>query len=152
MKNIKLITTSLMVTTLSATTVFGADLTLKIAPPCNDEGKVFLSLFDDKDAFENQHDIKAVANFELRASTVESKITIHDLKKGRYAVSVLHDQNENELLDMKGIMPQEGYAFSNGVGKNTLPDFKEAAIDLRHDDLTIPLRFTYHSSKNCSGG
>jgi uncharacterized protein (DUF2141 family) len=55
--------------------------------------------------------------------------TFKDLEKGTYAIKLFHDVNNNGKMDtnMFGI-PQEGYGFSNNVGKFGEPDFIDAAF------------------------
>jgi len=144
-----MISTALICFGIFAVPAQGADLTLDIEGTCNAKGKILLSVFDSKVAFEDQSTTKAYSNLELPAKTAFQRVTFHHVPDGDYAVSVLHDQNDNAVLDMKGVMPREGYGFSNGVGENTAPDFEEASVRIDDKGVTMDLTFTYHLKNNC---
>ncbi len=58
------------------------------------------------------------------------KVTFENVPAGTYAVSIIHDENENEKLDT-GFMgiPKEGFGFSNdAMGMFGPPKFKEASF------------------------
>src|SRR6478736_7035639 len=58
------------------------------------------------------------------------KVVFENVPAGTYAVSVIHDENENEKLDT-GFMgiPKEGFGFSNdAMGTFGPPKFKEASF------------------------
>ena len=64
-----------------------------------------------------------------------------NLKKGDYAVSLFHDENDNKIMDTKifGI-PKEPYGFSNdATGFMGPPKFKDAKFNL-DTDKTITIR------------
>lgn len=106
------------------------DLTIEILGMSTDTGKVFIALCDKKEDFLKNgkgtdavvKDKKAVAYFK-------------NLKKGDYAVSVFHDENDNKIMDTKifGI-PKEPYGFSNDAsGFMRPPKFKDAKFSLEAD-------------------
>jgi len=73
------------------------------------------------------------------------QITFADIKLGNYAVSVLHDENQNKDLDtnMLGI-PKEGYGFSNNVtGVIGPPSFRKARfhVPARGSSITINMKY-----------
>ena len=47
--------------------------------------------------------------------------------QGEYAVSILHDENQNGKIDKKWLYPTEGVGFSNMTSINLLnrPNFKK---------------------------
>ncbi|MFT5859710.1 MAG: hypothetical protein ACI865_001814 [Flavobacteriaceae bacterium] len=61
-----------------------------------------------------------------------SYVTFKNLPKGKYAVSILHDENENGKIDKGWIMPVEGIGFSNfsSIGFTNRPNFKKASFYL----------------------
>ena len=112
------------------------DLTIEILGMSTDTGKVFVAIYDTKEHFlkkgKGTHtvvkDKKAVAYFK-------------NLKKGDYAVSLFHDENDNKIMDTKifGI-PKEPYGFSNdATGFMGPPKFKDAKFNL-DTDKTITIR------------
>ena len=73
---------------------------------------------------------KAVEGKVVKAAGTEVKVVFENLKPGEYAVSVIHDENENGELDKNGIgMPKEGFAFgNNAMGIFGPPSFEKAKI------------------------
>ncbi|MDR0612870.1 MAG: DUF2141 domain-containing protein, partial [Dysgonamonadaceae bacterium] len=62
-----------------------------------------------------------------------------ELPEGEYAISVYHDENDNNKLDT-GVfgIPTEGYGFSNNVkGFMGPPSFKESKFSLTKDSTLI---------------
>jgi uncharacterized protein (DUF2141 family) len=58
-----------------------------------------------------------------------------DLPKGRYAVSILHDEDLNGKIDKGFVLPTEGVGFSNYKSINIMnkPNFKKASFELNKD-------------------
>ncbi len=61
-----------------------------------------------------------------------STITFNDLPKGKYAINILHDENENGKIDKKFILPIEGIGFSHytSIGFTNKPKFSKASFEL----------------------
>ena len=67
-----------------------------------------------------------------------AKFTFKDLKPGRYAVMVTHDENGNGKLDMNVMgMPLEGYGFSNNPAVMRKPTWQEAGFEVTGSDAAI---------------
>jgi uncharacterized protein (DUF2141 family) len=84
--------------------------------------------------FTNEKDFlkKAAEGKVVKASDAEVTVVFENLKQGDYAISVIHDENENGELD-KNIMgiPKEGFAFgNNAMGTFGPPSFEKAKITL----------------------
>jgi uncharacterized protein (DUF2141 family) len=90
------------------------------------KGTVRVGLFNnDADFLKNAVDGKIV-----KANSAEVTVVFENLKPGDYAVSVIHDKNENGKLDKNFIgIPKEGFAFGNNA-MNTFgpPDFNDAKV------------------------
>ena len=75
-----------------------------------------------------------------------SRCVFENVPPGRYAVGVMHDEDDDEHFD-QGFMgiPQEGYGFSrNAHGTMGPPSFEDAAFDFRGGRmLTIELTIRY---------
>ena len=56
------------------------------------------------------------------------KVIFENLKPGKYAISVLHDTNNNKDMDRNKLgIPKEGFGFSNNVtGAMGPPSFERA--------------------------
>lgn len=82
---------------------------------------------------------KAVEGKVVKASAKEITVVFENLKSGDYAVSVIHDENENGELDsnMVGI-PKEGFAFgNNAMGAFGPPSFDKAKVSLTKSEKQV---------------
>lgn len=96
--------------------------------------------------FSNEKDFlkKPIAGKVVKADANSVTVVFTDLQPGDYAVSVIHDENENGELDSNALgMPKEGFAFgNNSMGMFGPPSFKEAKIEVRSKmSHTIKLRY-----------
>lgn len=87
--------------------------------------------------FTNENDFlkKAAEGKVVKAKRGELTVVFENLKPGDYAVSVIHDENENGELDsnMVGI-PKEGFAFgNNAMGMFGPPSFEKAKVVIVKD-------------------
>ena len=76
--------------------------------------------------------------YKIQTTNIESgnaEITFKNLSKGRYAINILHDENNNSKIDKGLILPKEGIGFSNysSIGLTNRPNFKKASFDLFQD-------------------
>jgi uncharacterized protein (DUF2141 family) len=75
----------------------------------------------------------AVAKEKTAVTLPTSECVFRDVKPGRYAVTVLHDENRNGKMDKVWLLgiPLEGYGVSNNKTYATRgPNFEEAAFAL----------------------
>ena len=103
------------------------DLTIEVNGIKNNQGKIFIAIYDSEETFLNKAS-GIIAEIKDKKSTGIFK----GLKKGTYAVSFFHDENNNQKMDTKifGI-PKEPYGFSNGAfGFMGPPKFKDAKFNL----------------------
>lgn len=106
------------------------DLTIEISGMETDKGKVFIALYNSEKTFLKSSKTTKGTN----AIVKDKKATAHfkGLKKGEYAVSLFHDENDNNKMDTKifGI-PKEPYGFSNNAtGFMGPPKYKDAKFIL----------------------
>lgn len=73
-----------------------------------------------------------------------STISFSGLTKGRYAINVLHDENENGKIDKGLVLPTEGIGFSNytSIGLSNRPNFSKASFEL-DSDTTVSVKMIY---------
>jgi uncharacterized protein (DUF2141 family) len=80
----------------------------------------------------------------VKANAKEITVVFENLKSGDYAVSVIHDENENGELDsnMVGI-PKEGFAFgNNAMGTFGPPSFDKAKVSLiKNEKQVVELKY-----------
>jgi uncharacterized protein (DUF2141 family) len=109
------------------------------------EGKIHIFIYN----YENQYPDNPWRNFEINKQIVSDFGTLlftipESFSQGKYAVSVLDDENENEDLDFFFGMPLEGYGFSNNVSPFlSMPDYDDLLFDLSGTKKTINLTLQY---------
>ena len=109
---------ALALTLLAAPHVRGEDiitneLRVEIVSLRTDKGLVGCLLFTGEEGFPNAID-KALAHVKTIVEHGRATCVFDDLKPGTYAVSFIHDENENGKLDTNFIgIPTEGYGASN---------------------------------------
>jgi len=107
----------------------------------NDKGNIRVGIFKEEKTFLK----KAIYGKVIKAQGSEAKVVFDDIAPGTYAISVIHDENENDELDsgMFGI-PKEGFGFANdAMGTFGPPDFKKASITVETGKRTITISLRY---------
>lgn len=114
-------------------------LKIKVASFENIKGVLRVCITDQKDNF-----LKSCAfskTVVVEAETVSLKI--ENIEKGNYAVSVYHDENNNDILETTGLfgIPLESYGFSNNPTMIFGPSFKKSVFQFNSDkEITIKLK------------
>ena len=105
----------------------------------NDEGLIRVAVHASGSTFPSATPLTAAS-----ISPIEGEATIQfELPPGRYAVSVLHDEDSDGELDtgLFGI-PKEGFGASTRVRRLGPPRWEDCAFELT-EDATLPIRMTY---------
>ncbi|HEV3491194.1 MAG TPA: DUF2141 domain-containing protein [Reyranella sp.] len=120
-----------------------ADLTIKLSGAHNAEGAVSAAIFASKEAFPKEG--QQVAAFRQKAATGTVSVTFHDLPPGRYAVTALHDENNNGKLDRDATgIPSEGYGVSNDARELLSPPYwDKASFELGSEAKTVDVKIEY---------
>jgi uncharacterized protein (DUF2141 family) len=95
------------------------------------KGSIRVGLFTSENDF-----LKNAAHGKvIKANGKEVTVVFEGLKPGAYAVSVIHDANENGELDSNFVgMPTEGFAFgNNAMGTFGPPSFEKAKVAVGAD-------------------
>lgn len=94
----------------------------------NTNGSIRVALFTNAEDFLK----KAVKNKVLKVEGSEMTVLFEGLEPGDYAISIIHDENDNGGLDSNAIgIPREGFGFSNNArGMFGPPSFEKAKITL----------------------
>ena len=75
------------------------------------------------------------------------KVTIRftGVEPGKYAIALLHDENDNGKADRAlGMMPKEGYGFSRDAKvRMGPPKFKDAVFDYTGDNQALTIKMRY---------
>jgi uncharacterized protein (DUF2141 family) len=120
------------------------NIVVKVEGTRNNKGVVRLALFNKGEGFPTDGQ-KAIRNISVPASEGAVQMIVEGLPAGRYAISLLHDENENGSLDTNVVgYPKEGYgASNNNLPTFRAPNFDEAAFDLKsaRQELMIRLRY-----------
>lgn len=92
--------------------IFSYDLSVQITDIKNKKGKVYIGLFNKAKGFTEIP--KAYKRKIATISATHITYVFKDLAKGKYAVAVFHDENNNAKFD-KNILgvPKEAYGVSN---------------------------------------
>jgi uncharacterized protein (DUF2141 family) len=97
--------------------------------------------------FTNEKDFlkKASEGKIVKASSEEVKVLFENLKPGTYAVSVIHDENENGELDSNFMgIPKEGFAFgNNAMGTFGPPSFDESKVVIDKTTVVQVIKLKY---------
>jgi uncharacterized protein (DUF2141 family) len=122
-----------------------ADLTVNIENIENNNGDILIGLYDSLARFPR----KVSSGKVIKVTGKEMQVKFSDVKPGNYAVSVLHDENQNKDLD-QGMLgkPKEGYGFSNNVmGLIGPPSFKKAQFHVPDGKSSITIKLKYPKSQ-----
>jgi len=97
----------------------------------NDKGVCRVYLFDQAAYFPNQQG-KAIASKVVRISSGKAALTFENISAGRYAISVIHDENNNGKLDSNFLgIPTESYGASkNALPSMSMPSFEANAFEV----------------------
>lgn len=149
---------SLILITLSAAPALSAELRLTISGINSDRGKILIGLYDDENVFRNatanrakrglMPDLGRLIGTAIRAQRGEQSTVFTQLPPGRYALIVIHDENDNGLLDENFLgLPMEGYGFGNNAqGFLGAPSFDAAAINVENADVRAHIKLIYPGS------
>lgn len=89
----------------------GGDIAVTVSTLRNLRGHVICALFDSAEAFDKRLPAMKVS---VDPATPSASCVFHGVKPGTYAVTVVHDENDDGKLDTNFFgMPKEGYGVSN---------------------------------------
>lgn len=135
----KLMTVALL---LAAATAWAqAQLEVVVKNVKDDKGNIRVGIFRDDKTFLKDAWLGKV----VKAATGEVKVVFDSVPAGTYAVSIIHDANENGELDSNAFgIPKEGFGFSNdAMGLFGPPGFQKASVSIGvgSQAITISLRY-----------
>jgi uncharacterized protein (DUF2141 family) len=106
----------------------------------NNKGEVQFSLYNKTGTIPDKMLNKYFKKKRVKIINGKAEVTFTELPKGRYAVSVYHDENNNHKIDKGFIMPTEAVGLSNFKNINFLhlPNFEDASFPLtQNGDVKI---------------
>ncbi|HRG00272.1 MAG TPA: DUF2141 domain-containing protein [Bacteroidia bacterium] len=110
-------------------------LTVEVKELQNCKGVVQFALYNKDGTIPDEHYKKCCKILKEKIQNGTSKVTFSNLPVGKYAVNILHDENENGEIDKGFILPIEGVGFSNyqSIGLTNRPNFSKASFELSSD-------------------
>jgi uncharacterized protein (DUF2141 family) len=112
----------------------------------NFNGRISIGLFKQGEGenLERAEDVYKGTRVQIN-EFAQAKFVFYNIPNGNYALSVLHDENSNNVMD-KGFfgIPLEGYAFSNNVKPlMRSATFNEARFSIYNVDKNISIHISY---------
>lgn len=122
---------------------------------CRGQGQfeVIVTGFKDREGFlriglfnESRHFLKRPIDSKVVSLSADSaSVIFQNLPPGQYAVSVFHDQNNNEELDTNVLgIPKEGFAFgNNAMGMFGPPSFEKCSVVISRSSVRQVLKLKH---------
>ncbi len=125
--------------------VLAGELAIDVTGIRSGDGRVLLALHQERADIGFPDDRGAMAGVWMNAVPGTFSLVFPDLAKGRYAVSVMHDENGDGLLDANLLgVPTEGYGFSNDAsGFMGPPDFADASVAVGDEPVHAVITLRY---------
>lgn len=110
-------------------------LTIEVSELRNSKGTVLFALYNREDAFPDEHYKKYFKKLTGKIVNGASSVTFENLPEGKYAVNILHDENNDGKIKKGIILPKEGIGFSNykSIGFSNRPTFSKASFNVLSD-------------------
>ncbi len=139
-----LLTAAALATALSAPAYAAetAPITVNVDGVRNEVGAIVIAAFDNPDAFRNMDVTKAVALAQMPATGKTVSVTFQNMPKKKFAFAAMHDEDLDQVLDMSGGVPTEGYGFASMGPSGLPPKFEDAAVSAGKQVASV-LRLKY---------
>lgn len=116
----------------------GVTLTVTVENVLNENGQILAGLHTSETFMKG----RGVANFKGKAAKGEVTFTFNNVAPGAYAISVMHDENNNMQMDREANgMPKESYGISGNDMTMGPPSFEDAKFEVTDKDLELRIRF-----------
>lgn len=115
-------------------------LTIHIHQAASDQGLIRVLIFSKQEGFPSEVD-KALKSYSVKPKNKSVQLEVKNLPYGKYAVAVIHDEDENGKLNTNPVgYPTEKFGFSNNP-KTYFgpPSFDKAAFDHKSTSQTIKI-------------
>ena len=121
----------------------GGSVSLTVTGLRSAKGQVLVCLTREEDRFPNCKGSLTARTAKLPAN--HATVSFGQLPQGKYAISVLHDENGNGKADRTlGLIPREGFGFSRDAPvKMGPPKFGQAAFPVGSRDVSETIRMRY---------
>lgn len=110
----------------------------------NSQGNVQFALYNKTGSIPDENFLSYYKIAKAKIVNGTSIVVFENLPDGKYAVNILHDENNNGKIDKGFFLPKEGVGFSNyqSIGLTHRPKFEKASFDLQ-SDLKIQVQIIY---------
>lgn len=122
----------------------GVSVSIQVTELRNTKGVVRACMSPDPKKFPRCQGDPAAYRAVVKADGA-GEIRFAGVTPGRYAIALLHDENDNGKADRAlGMMPKEGYGFSRDAKvRMGPPKFEDAAIDIGNSPVSQSIRMRY---------
>jgi len=130
----------IMILALGIVRMNAQSLTVSIKNVVSDKGTLRVGIFNSQADFLK----KQLYGQIVKSKSGELQVVFEGIPEGVYAVSIIHDENENGELDSNFFgIPKEGFGFSNdAMGTFGPPSFEKASFNLKEKSaLTVNLKY-----------
>jgi len=119
-------------------------ITIKVTDLRNSKGVVQFALYNTEGSIPDEKYKRYYKKKVVPITKDSSSVVFSNLPEGKYAINILHDENENGKIDKGFIFPIEGIGFSNyhSIGLSNRPNFTKASFNLK-EDITIAVKVIY---------
>lgn len=110
----------------------------------NSTGSVLFSIYNREDAFPDENYKKHLRQIAGKITDGTSVVSFENMPTGRYAVNIVHDEDNNRKIKKGRLLPLEGIGFSKyqSIGILNRPTFSKASFYLQ-SDTTIAIKILY---------
>lgn len=114
-------------------------LTIKISNIEKMQGEIKVGVFNTGTNFLKQG--AAIKNYSIKVDKNTALLTITDLPKGEYAITMYHDENSDNECNRNFIgIPKEPYGFSNNIKpRMSAPKYEDCKFELT-ENITLHIK------------
>ena len=123
----------------------GTEVTVTISDIRNGKGVVRACMTTSEKRFPKCRGDAASHRTVVDADEGTITLTFSGVKPGRYAIALLHDENDNGKADRAlGMMPKEGFGFSRDAKvRMGPPKFRDAVFEVADKPRTLKVKMRY---------
>ncbi len=123
----------------------GSTITVTITNLRNADGVVLACMTANEKTFPKCRGVAGAQSARVAANEGTITLTFSDVKPGRYAIALLHDENANGKADRAlGMMPKEGFGFSRDAKvRMGPPSFSDAVFEMNGQNRAMTIKMRY---------
>ncbi len=133
--NLQFLLATLLLASFSIQNKETCSLTIEVKNLRNSKGVVQFALYNKDGSIPDERFKNYYRILKGKIINGSATITFNKLPAGRYAVNILHDEDNDGNIKKGLILPKEGIGFSNyqTIGLSNRPTFTNASFDLNGD-------------------